>query len=308
MMEELRIAWQPDFIEEAVFVTATYHTEAGDHELVRRFHEQKDAIYDRARKSQRNVAFQEFYEKQFLDLGLDTFFSDLLREFPCLRQQDLKFLGRRVWSRKEEGVELYVHGDVRNVIAKLQAIRMKNLGGLATYLRHELLHISDMLDPDFAYVPNAELGGNNEVEDNLIRDRFRVLWDLYVASRIKNWGHEILFSLRKHEALIDRAFSSWQPKEREKIVGDMLCGEPKTQGDLLGIASGRSTSQGTVHVAEKCSLCGFLSLDDMGDWTEGDVASVIDVIQKDRPDWDPAMKSCRQCFEMYRSKVGIGSL
>jgi hypothetical protein len=303
-MKPITIQWKPDFIEEAVFITVKHLEEAGDAEKIGDFHQQKDLIYEKVPKLEQNARFQEFYTKQFDILGLNSFFSNVFEEFPLLNDSHLKILGRRAWSRKEEGVELYVHAGVKSMIVKLQTLRMEHHQTLATYLRHELLHISDMLDPIFEYSPNPNLGGTNEVEDNLIRDRFRVLWDLYVASRLQKRGHDVLASFEKQRASLEKAFSTWHEKDRGRIFKATVGGEAWTQAGLLDMASGRTVAQEPRLTAEKCSLCGFPTRDEMTDWTGNDAPGVVERICQDRPDWTSELKTCRQCFEMYRAMRG----
>jgi hypothetical protein len=53
-------------------------------------------------------------------------------------------------------------------------------------LRHELLHVADMLDPGFGYEPR--MGAGAPLLDHGRQERYRVLWDTYVEGRLVRSG------------------------------------------------------------------------------------------------------------------------
>ena len=78
---------------------------------------------------------------------------------------------------------------------------------LTRYCRHELMHISDMLDPVFGYDPDTKVG-QNPGEETLILHRYRILWSLSVDSRLTAAGKEPM--LRKEDRF--KEFRSWYRK------------------------------------------------------------------------------------------------
>ena len=78
---------------------------------------------------------------------------------------------------------------------------------LTRYCRHELMHISDMLDPVFGYDPDTKVG-QNPGEETLILHRYRMLWSLSVDSRLTAAGKEPM--LRKEDRF--KEFRSWYRK------------------------------------------------------------------------------------------------
>jgi len=59
---------------------------------------------------------------------------------------------------------------------------------LSALLRHELGHVADMLDPSFGYeraLPESDAG---PATANLLRDRYRVLWDVTIDGRLARAG------------------------------------------------------------------------------------------------------------------------
>ncbi len=180
------IKFEAAFVEEAVFLVIKNHEETGNfHALVELFYQQKDPIYETVSESDRDVEFRKFYEHYFTQLGLRCLFEELFAEFPLLANSKLPIFIRQTSNPKQEGAEIYTTGEIKTAIVKLRVTKILDKPSLQSFLRQELMHISDMLDPVFQYSPEAPLGGSSEVEENLIRDRFRQLWNEYAAMRVK---------------------------------------------------------------------------------------------------------------------------
>lgn len=191
--------FDPSFVEEAVFLVIAGKN--GKDPDVQSFHRERETVYQDNGGEDRDTAFQRLYEKYFDREGLKGFFTRLTGDFPLLNQPNLALFVKRVWSKKEEAAELYVQDDFKTIYIALMARRVLEPDFLSGFLRHELLRVSDMLDPQFQYTPHIDLNGKNELEDNLIRARFRVLWDMSIDARLRNKGyatdeqHDILFKL-----------------------------------------------------------------------------------------------------------------
>lgn len=67
-------------------------------------------------------------------------------------------------------------------------------------MRRELLHVADMLDERFGYV--RETFSGEPSRQNLQRDRYRVLWDTYVAGRLDREQ----FGVNGEKDRLERAF------------------------------------------------------------------------------------------------------
>lgn len=180
------IKFETAFVEEAVFMVVKNHEETGNfRQRIALFHQERDPIYETVSESDREVEFREFYEHYFTQLGLRCLFEEVFAEFPLWVNSKLPIFIRQTSNPKQEGAELYVTGEIKTIIIKLRVTKIMDKLSLQSFLRQELMHISDMLDPAFQYSPSAPLGGSSEVEENLIRDRFRQLWNEYVAMRVK---------------------------------------------------------------------------------------------------------------------------
>jgi len=182
------VTFESAFMEEAVFLAIRSLETAGEETTTQTFHRHKDQIYE---GNGGETAFQELNEKFFRQLGLRSVFESLISEFPNLDHSHMAIFVRRAYGRRQEGSELYSEGDSKTVLLSLQTKRVLERSRLEALVRHELLRASDMLDPHFQYSPTAVLGGSNEVEEHLIRDRFGLLWDFYIDVRLGQKGFEM---------------------------------------------------------------------------------------------------------------------
>ncbi|MBI1992044.1 MAG: hypothetical protein HYS71_02225 [Candidatus Omnitrophica bacterium] len=249
----VELRFDPAFVEEAVFLELgrlaaaglpdEALAQAGAHPMASAFHREREAVYSLA-EPQREAAFQQLAYRTFQALGLAELFTARLPEFPQVSERIELIIVRRVWNRKDEQVELYVARPTRRVLEVsttlfigLQAARCLDRDRLVSFLRHEFLHISDMLEPAFAYDPHAAFGGESEPEDELIRGRFRVLWDLWVHARMRRrrgWQTILDDEARRRDVM--RAFAFLNPADQEGLVTAVSRRDRWTQGELLALA------------------------------------------------------------------------
>jgi len=271
-----RLEFEPSFVEEAVFWTVRSLEAAGDRSIASAYHTERNSIYEGARSEE---AFQELAASFFVTLGLRALFEELLAEFTRLDLNTMVLI-RRAFGKKEEGSELYWEGDLKTVFLSLQTKRVLERPFLHAFVRHELLRISDMLDPGFEYSPKTPLGGDSPAEENLIRDRFRFLWDLYIDRRLV------------------------QNLPASKAFQEIGKRRHWTQGQLLELAKNGRASEMSAQGGFECPLCRFHSYEQISDG-QGREAAVFRKIERDHPGWERSRGICRQCFELYRSRVNV---
>mgnify|MGYP001563396600 FL=1 len=233
--------FDPAFVEEAVFWAARDTREA-DNTLIQHFHNDRERIYQNAAEEDRNVSFQRLYGEYFEKLGIKDMFERVVVDFPLLNQPGILIFFKKVWSKRDEDTELYVDGPSKTVCLALTVNRILQPAGLQAILRHELLRISDMLDPRFQYVPHINLDGKDELEDNVIRDCFRILWDAYIDIRLGKKGHSVMKPAEERKKELQRAVFFFKKSEQEYIYSRLEGCEDLTQIDLIGWAQdARST-------------------------------------------------------------------
>jgi hypothetical protein len=109
-------------------------------------------------------------------------------------------------------------------------------GGLLLLLRRELYHISDMIDPAFAYRPELGETGGSPACENLIRDRYYALWSLFIEARLLRAGRATAATFGQRQALLRKAFSAFGDQQTETLVRTVSNATSLTHADLLALA------------------------------------------------------------------------
>ena len=314
MPPPIEIRYEPSFLEEAVFLELSAREAAGDRRVAQVFHAQRAALYDAAASpEQREAAFRKFAARYFEELGFAELFAARLEECPLVAAHVHAVLVRRVFCRKEERVELYVlpgstarqdSGSPTTLLIDLQVMRCRDRQRLAAWLRHELMHICDMLDPAFAYQPHPELGGEYELENDLIRERFRLLWDLRTEGRMRRRGWQAVTEDTIRHREFERVFAPWEPLRREAVWRDCGSRDNWTQRELLALAQDERLTRMLGQGGIRCPLCHFPTREGVRDWSGGQ-ATVAEAIHMDYPMWQPSHGACLQCAELYRSRLQL---
>lgn len=241
----IELRFDPVFVEEVVFLEFSRPLGSEAAQTAAAFHREREALYGLTDAGQRDAAFQQLALRYFQRLGLAEVFTARLEEFPRLSDRIELVVVRRVWSRKDEEVELYVGRPAearlpleasRTLFLGLQVSRCLDRGELVAFLRHELMHVADMLDPAFAYDPHVGLGGEDLPENELIRERFRLLWDLWVHGRMRRRGWHTILDDDARQREVMRAFAFLSPVGQEELFTAVSQQDHWTQGELLALA------------------------------------------------------------------------
>lgn len=243
----LEVRFDPAFVEEAVFLELNRATAADTRQMASAFHREREALYELADAQQREAAFQQLARRTFQALGLAELFTARFGECPRLSDCLELVVVRRVWNRKDEQVELYVSRSAQaqldveasaTLLIALQANRCLDRGTLVAFLRHELMHVADMLDPAFAYDPHTAFGGECEPENELIRERFRALWDLWVHARMRRRQWQTILDDDARRRDVMRTFAFLSPAGQEELVTAVSQQDRWIQEALLALAGG----------------------------------------------------------------------
>jgi hypothetical protein len=213
-------------------------------------------------------------------------------------------------TSKEEGAELFVAADRaleenrrRTLRILIRPESLLEPESLLTFLRHELFHIADMLDPRFAYEPTLPRVEGGPTYDTLIINRYGVLWDTTINGRMvrRGWLKDAVHDQQlrdfrqafpmleeKGEEYFRRFFNADQPKHSELAAFAL---DPRTVAGHLG---------GHSAAGSHCPLCKFPSHSfEPKPETLGD--EVLAAISQDFPQWTPAWGLCAQCADLYRA-------
>ncbi|OGB95671.1 MAG: hypothetical protein A3G35_02395 [candidate division NC10 bacterium RIFCSPLOWO2_12_FULL_66_18] len=317
------VEWDPRFIEEAVLRTIEARRVQG-------FRGERNRLYEIQDPEQRDAAFQEFHAAWFERLNLGAVIWQELQEQPLILANTRACIVAQARASRDDGAELFVspagegvgEAERRSVAIRLDPQRLLDPERLRVFLRHELVHIADMLDPAFGYeprLPRAELGPAHE---RLLQDRYRVLWDTYIDGRLvrRNWASPSVRDRRLHE--FTKTFPMLGERAGEAFPR-FFDAATLTHADLVSFATNPASQisnfefrisnlptdpqpltpglRPPLHAGERCPLCGFPTHAFVPDPDQLS-SEVLNRIRLDFPDWNPARGLCQQCSDLYQSR------
>lgn len=180
------IQYEPSLVEEAVLLAVTDRPEEGS------FRRERDSIYEIRDTDRREIHFGALHRAWFQRLGLSHPLRQALAERPILASATRRCFVARVLRRKDETAELFVNPED----SRTQEVQRPSIGIMLrpisfvegdetlNLLRHELLHIVDMLDPAFEYTPAFSCEEDAAIPETAILERYRALWNASVEGRI----------------------------------------------------------------------------------------------------------------------------
>jgi hypothetical protein len=299
------IHYDARLIEEAVF-----HAQR-DFYISEELGKLRNRIYEIPDADAREDRFNELHRSWFARLGLGKAVEQALQEQTSVLALVNDCFIVYATQAKQEGAELFVAADKsvdgharRTLRILLRPESLFNAKSLLTFLRHEIFHIADMLDPAFGYEPTLPKAEGGPTHDTLITNRYRVLWDTTINGRMARRGwlappvrqqplneflHAFPMLAEQAEALFNRFYDAEQPKHAELAAFAL---DPRAASGILIPRSAPATH---------CPLCKFPTHSyepapkDLGD-------EILTAIREDFPNWQPELGVCSQCAELYRGR------
>ena len=305
MSQTILIRYDPRLIEEVVFLALRSHPDG------RRYQQDRERVYEIADARERDRVFGELNKDWLLRLGLNKAVEQSLAEQPGISSRASSCFVGRVAQAKEEGGELFVAPDeqleatgCRIVSVLLRPESMLQPEALLTFLRHELFHIADMLNPSFAYEPVLPKAEGGPTYDTLITNRYRALWDVTINGRMTRRGW--LPATAREQQLSDfrSAFPMFEENCEEFFRPFFDADQPKHAGLVAFAFDPRAVGGGPIHKSAPgthCPLCRFPTHafepepNNLG-------AAVLEAITEDFPNWTPLRGLCMQCADLYRGR------
>ena len=180
-------------------------------------------------EEERREAFTTAYGTLFEERQLGKPLNPFLTEFPTLQNLEDVLVFRAV-SLREESAEL--SQDQTKMGIKIRAERLREPKQLEFFLRHELMHISDMLDPGFGYrYEPAE-----RIQGHLVPRRYQVLWDTYIDGRLERRGPKETTSREERQREFERLFSFLPRRQRAAAFQEIWNAQEMTHTQLLEMA------------------------------------------------------------------------
>ena len=254
------------------------------------------------------------------DEGNHEIAYDLAREF---EERIKEVIVKRAINKVDEG------SNVLNRVSGNPIIEMRVLASrfsnpeealdLDAFLIQEFMHAKDMVDPEFDY-EDAFIPGNPSVK-NLITSRFRLLWNMYVDSRLARIGVVSMVPKEGRFREFDNFYRKVPDKQRRGIFEGIWVTDKFTHEELLSMATDLDTlmskyvDPGEISEEERdfihlqgspCPLCKFPTYNWVDDPESICDEMVIEAIQIDFPDWESKDGGCDRCIEVYELRAGVG--
>ncbi|MCA9405000.1 MAG: hypothetical protein KC684_00550 [Candidatus Omnitrophica bacterium] len=299
-----KIIFESSFIEEAVFLAAKYNTNKINDSIIQKFHEDRENIYQNTTTEERELAFETLYKEYLYKLKISEIFESIISKFVLLHQPNVILYVKKVWSKGQEDTELFVDGDLRTVCIALMVNRILQPFCIQAILRHDLMRICDMLDPKFQYSPQIRLDGKSELENNLIKDRFRILWDMYIDIRLRKKGYSTLKSVEDYQKAFQRSFFFLKNSEREYIYSKLEGCDDLMQIDMINWAQDARSIKTLGEGGLRCPLCDFTCYEPIKDWSD-EKLRVAEAVKEEHPQWTIKQGICPQCFDLYSCKTKV---
>jgi len=328
----MEIRFQPALLQEVIDSFVEKTEREGDPTYYKEFHQYADPIYERFSLDDREAEFKKLYQYLFGIWGFSDIVRDAFDELPALKEKIGIVLIKGVLKEDQEGVDiLRKWGSVEHDLAKqFEEKGLKGVGikliprrfydpALTRYCRHELMHIADMLGPEFGYDPDTKVG-QNPGEETLILQRYRVLWCLNIDSRLLAAGKESMLS--KEDRF--KEFRSWYrkipPTQLKSVFEGLWQADTMTHSELVEMSTDTTRVMDRALEVEgsevpdhqnkimlmpgfPCPLCRFPTYN----WVENLDASVekhvLDFIRENHPGWDTEFGACDRCVEVYKLRA-----
>lgn len=208
----MHIQYDPHLVEAAVNWAVRSHPA-----LEQKLRQALDPLYAEFAPDERDEPFNRSYRDWFVRLGLDQVVTGWIAEFPIISANVDGVVVRIAAKVRLQSAELFVRqrddepGVLRTLILQVCPESLCAPQQFRDTMMRELMHVADMLDPRFGY--ELPVIDQPRAREQLIKDRYRVLWDIWVEKRLFATGRVALCSTRRLKGLLERAFSGQQGTE-----------------------------------------------------------------------------------------------
>ncbi|MBI2950164.1 MAG: hypothetical protein HYY23_21220 [Verrucomicrobia bacterium] len=302
----MRLLFDDELIESVVFLCALGKGPGLPPLQVRRFHRERERAYSVLDPDERNAAFSRVHAAWFHEWGLDQCLARVIAGFPLLDQSLQAMVFRKARNKSEEAADLYVNANGENHgIVALHSERFANEVSLRAFLNHELMHVSDMVDPAFGYSRDVSQFGETASKKRLVQERYRLLWDVTIDGRLTRLERATVASLERRRDEFERAYSFLDADRRRALFESLWIGPSPQHQALLDVARDPRGLTGSRAQAPgaPCPLCGFAAFA----WVEGSALKphTVSAIKKEFPSWTIEESVCHRCVEIYEAPSGL---
>lgn len=309
----LNIFYDPYMVEEIVFLKLGEIEGTEKAYLYEEFHNLSDGIYEVSDEDERFDRFVELNKEFFNKLGFSEAVREIADEFPELKEKIEEIHIRKVITPTDEGSDIV---DRKRVVIRLFTEQFMDIPQLKKFLRHELMHVVDMLDERFGYKEGrlAKL----PVEETILTDKYKLYWDIFIDSRLYRRGKETIKSKSERFGEFGRLYLNLPPEEKKAVFEGLWNEENLTHDKAVELANDTNKlvvtyggiQQGGGEEVKKilipggpCPLCKFPT----HNWinTSSLDERIIQSVRADFPDWQVDDGICDRCTECYTVRAGL---
>lgn len=302
----MKLLFEDDLVEGVVFLCASGKRPGIPALQIRRFNAERERCYAAPDPDNRGAAFARVQMVWFTESGLARQLGSIADRFPQLSVSLALLAFRKARGKNDEGAELYRNSDdTRQGIVALKPGRFGNDSDLERFLIHELAHLADMVDEAFGYSPDLDSTGQTASQQRLVRERYRLLWNVSVDGRLTQRGLDTIADEARRRGDFDRRFAFLPEARREEVFAELWSGRCARHEELLAIAADpRDLHDHHAPVpGAQCALCGFAAFQ----WA--DVSALRpeaqERIRAEFPGWRETESVCARCVEIYDSITGL---
>jgi len=297
----MEIEYEPRFLDEAVLRAAATRPEG------RLFYRERERLYALADPEERSTAFDRLSAAWFERLDLARPLASALAEQPQLGDAIALCAVGRPPRPRERGAELLVRsapGTPPTAAARLLRLLLPPELLLAPevatpFLRRELQHVADMLDPRFGYEPRLPPAAGGATHERLLRDRYRVVWDTTVDGRLlrRGWQAPAVRGERQDEFV--RTFAALGD-EAPRVFARFFDDPAPSHRAIIAFVASPAAEEGAAG-PRACPLCGCPTTAFAGDLSDLPSETLAE-IGGAYPGWTAATGCCPQCADLYRAR------
>ena len=300
----MQMTYAPDLVEEAVLLAE--RTAPAD--AARSFRRERNRVYEVVDPESREAGFRALHLRWFARLALHRTIEETVNECVEIPHRLAEARVLRALTRQEESADLLDRvrpedTDPRPLLViRLRPATLLDRDGQQTLLRHELMHVADMLDPAFGYERSLPGSDDGPSGDNILRDRYRVLWDATIDGRLMRVGKigGCVREARYREFIATFAMLGERTSDIFAEWFDSVC---PTHRALVEFARSPCCGSGGSSVANsgRCPLCRFpiASLDGRPGRLSAHAQAMI---RAEHPAWRIELGLCPQCLDLYEAR------
>lgn len=216
LSDEIYVECDPQLVESAVFAALRSSEQKSE------YHADAESCYREHDIEARDRAFAQLNSTWFFQLDLARAMLQIVGEFPKVLNGVSRCIVAPAIRRSDECAELYqspgTDGEAATGPCLVIRLRPDSFGRpehIRRVLLHELMHIEDMLDPRFCYDPSLAQFYDQQGVPTLIRDRYGILWDIYIDGRLFREGKLDPAIQLSRMAAFSKRFSMLGPRMQE---------------------------------------------------------------------------------------------